>query len=76
GWHPHGSRFPSFFLRQTRPVPIAPLRGGSRLCKWESGYLMAKPTCPNCDTQASPICLSNPAGTSWLDSLHADRWTT
>jgi len=46
-----------------------------RLCQWALQYLRTGPTCPHCDIQAWPICLSISVGTSWLDSLHADRGT-
>ncbi|KAK9515510.1 hypothetical protein VZT92_026150 [Zoarces viviparus] len=61
-------------LRHTSRPHATTLRR-PRLCQWALQYLITGPTCPHCHTQACPICLSNPAGTSWLDSLHADRWT-
>lgn len=71
GWHTHGSRcLPFSSSRHALSLPYRP-----RLCQWALRYLMAGPTCHHCDIQACPICLSNPAGTSWPDSLHADRWT-
>lgn len=78
GWHAHGSScLPlSSATTHARTVPSyhAALRR-SRLCQWALRYLMVGPTCHHCDIQACPICLSNPAGTSWPDRLHADRWT-
>lgn len=74
GWHTHRSRcLPlsctthalSFFITLRR----------SHLCQRALRYLMAGPTRHHGDFQACPICRSNPAGTSWADSLHADRWT-
>lgn len=44
-----------------------------RLLLWVLCYLMAGPTCHQGDVLACPIHLLSPAGTSWLDRLHADR---
>lgn len=71
----HGSR------RLPLSTPSLPQRAAARRCRrcrrcqWALRHLMASPTCRYCGIQACPICLSNLAGTSWPDSLHADRWT-
>jgi len=70
-WHTHGSRCLFLFL------PHMPCPSSIMSCLHQQAllYLMAGATCHHCDMQACPVCLSNPAGTSWLDSLHVDRWT-
>lgn len=76
GWHTHGSRY--LPLSSATHAPSLPHHAAlrlPRLCQWALRYLMAGPTCRRGDFQTCPICRSNPAGTSWLDSLHADRWT-
>ena len=76
GWHTHGLRcLPLSPATLALSLPHRAALRRARLCQWALRYLMAGPTCYHCDIQACPICLSNTAGTSWLDSLHADRWT-
>lgn len=76
GWHTHDSRcLPHSSTTNVPSLPHPATLRQPRLCQWALWYLMAGPTCHHGDFQACPICLSNPAGTSWPDSLHADRWT-